>query len=50
MADHNDCVTRRKALECMAWAGTGVLCTNTGGDAHSHGLLDLTGAPDGGGL
>ena len=31
MADHGDGVSRRKALACMAWAGTGVLWTISGG-------------------
>ena len=50
MADHNDGVSRRKALACMAWAGTGVLWTISGGVAHSLGLLDQVTAPDAGGL
>src|ERR1700719_3119699 len=50
MADYNDGVSRRKALKCMAWAGTGVLWTISGGVAHSLGLLDQVMAPDTGGL
>jgi len=50
MADHNDGVSRRKALKCMAWAGTGVLWTISRGVAHSLGLLDQVMAPDTGGL
>ena len=50
MADHNDGGSRRKALKCMAWAGTGVLWTISGGVAHSLGLLDQVMAPDTGGL
>jgi hypothetical protein len=50
MADHCDGVSRRKALACMAWAGTGVLWTISGGVAHSLGLLDQTMAPDASGL
>ena len=46
----NDGVSRRKALACMAWAGTGVLWTISGGVAHSLGLLDQVTAPDAGGL
>jgi hypothetical protein len=48
MADHGDGVSRRKALPCMAWAGTGVLWTISGGVAHSLGLLDQVMAPDAG--
>ena len=36
--DHHDDepgVSRRKVLECMTWAGTGVLWTITGGVPHS---------------
>jgi Calcineurin-like phosphoesterase len=33
-------VTRRRALECMIWAGTGVLWTLSGGVPKSLGLLD----------
>src|ERR1700745_105491 len=29
--NHEDGVSRRRALECMLWAGTGVLWTVTGG-------------------
>src|SRR5215467_11071528 len=35
--DHD--VTRRKAVECMTWAGTGLLWTVTGGVPVSLGLL-----------
>src|ERR1700686_425031 len=38
--DHNDGVSRRKVLECMTWAGTGVLWTISGGVPHSLGLVD----------
>ena len=31
---------RRKVLECMTWAGTGVLWTIAGGVPHSLGLID----------
>jgi len=31
---------RRKVLECMTWAGTGVLWTITGGVPHSLGIID----------
>ncbi len=37
--DHNG-LTRRHALECMIWAGTGVLWTVAGGVPKSIGLLD----------
>ncbi len=30
MADHDDGINRRHALECMIWAGTGVLWTRVG--------------------
>lgn len=40
MTDHNDGVSRRKVLECMTWAGTGVLWTISGGVSHSLGLID----------
>jgi 3',5'-cyclic AMP phosphodiesterase CpdA len=40
MTDHNDGVSRRKVLECMTWAGTGVLWTISGGVPHSLGLID----------
>jgi 3',5'-cyclic AMP phosphodiesterase CpdA len=43
MSDHNhddDGVTRRHALECMIWAGTGVLWTMVGGVPKSLSLLD----------
>jgi len=33
-------ITRRKVLECMTWAGTGVLWTISGGVPRSLGLLD----------
>ena len=38
--DHNDGPSRRKVLECMTWAGTGVLWTISGGVPHSLGLVD----------
>ena len=38
--DHGDGVSRRHALECMIWAGTGVLWTVAGGVPKSLGLLD----------
>jgi len=33
-------VSRRKVLECMTWAGTGVLWTISGGVPHSLGIID----------
>ena len=32
--------TRRKVLECMTWAGTGLLWTVSGGVPRSLGLVD----------
>ena len=43
MTDDNheqDGISRRHALECMIWAGTGVLCTVAGGVPKTLGLLD----------
>jgi len=40
MTDHNDDVSRRKVLECMTWAGTGVLWTISGGVPHSLGIVN----------
>jgi 3',5'-cyclic AMP phosphodiesterase CpdA len=37
--DHEEGATRRKVLECMTWAGTGVLWTLTGGIPRSMGLI-----------
>jgi 3',5'-cyclic AMP phosphodiesterase CpdA len=39
MADHEDGINRRHALECMIWAGTGVLWTVAGGVPRSMSLL-----------
>jgi 3',5'-cyclic AMP phosphodiesterase CpdA len=36
----NDGISRRSVLECMTWAGTGVLWTISGGVPHSLGLID----------
>jgi hypothetical protein len=44
--DHNDGPSRRKVLECMTWAGTGVLWTITGGVPHSLGLVGEAQAAD----
>src|SRR6478752_4230951 len=35
----NTGVSRRRVLECMTWAGTGVLWTVTGGVPHSLGMV-----------
>jgi 3',5'-cyclic AMP phosphodiesterase CpdA len=40
MTEHDNGISRRKVLECMTWAGTGVLWTITGGVPHSLGLVD----------
>jgi 3',5'-cyclic AMP phosphodiesterase CpdA len=40
MTEHDDGVSRRKVLECMTWAGTGVLWTISGGVPLSLGLVD----------
>src|SRR5664279_4723075 len=42
--------SRRKVLECMTWAGTGVLWTISGGVPHSLGLVDEAMAADAKGL
>ena len=39
-------LTRRHALECMAWAGTGILWTVSGGIPRSLGLLDTAEAAE----
>jgi 3',5'-cyclic AMP phosphodiesterase CpdA len=38
-SDNDTGVNRRKVLECMTWAGTGVLWTVAGGVPHSVGLI-----------
>ena len=38
--DEGNGVSRRKVLECMTWAGTGVLWTITGGVPRSLGIVD----------
>src|SRR5262249_33696909 len=43
-------VNRRKVLECMTWAGTGVLWTIAGGVPRSVGILDQAMAAEPGGL
>ena len=46
--DHDDGsgVSRRKVLECMTWAGTGVLWTLSGGVPRSLGLVDAARAAE----
>src|SRR3954465_11651802 len=39
-------VSRRKVLECMTWAGTGVLWTISGGVPRSLGLVDAANAAE----
>src|SRR2546426_211817 len=39
-SDPNAGVSRRKVLECMTWAGTGVLWTISGGVPRSLGIID----------
>ena len=43
---HGDGVSRRRVLECMTWAGTGVLWTITGGVPRSLGIVDSARHPD----
>ncbi len=50
MTNRDDGLSRRKILECMTWAGTGVLWTITGGVPHSLGLVDEAIAADAQGL
>ena len=50
MTDHEDDPSRRKVLECMTWAGTGVLWTITGGVPHSLGLVGEAAAQEAKGL
>ena len=39
-SNRNAGVSRRKVLECMTWAGTGVLWTISGGVPLSLGIID----------
>ncbi len=48
--DRNDGVNRRKILECMTWAGTGVLWTVAGGVPRSLGIIDEAVAQEARGL
>jgi 3',5'-cyclic AMP phosphodiesterase CpdA len=50
MTDNNNGPSRRKVLECMTWAGTGVLWTISGGVPHALGLVDEAMAADAKGL
>ncbi len=44
--DQRDGLSRRRVLECMTWAGTGVLWTVAGGVPHSLGLIDRAAAQE----
>ena len=48
--DEKTGVSRRKVLECMTWAGTGVLWTISGGVPHSLGIVDAAMAAEAGGM
>src|SRR6202140_3770556 len=48
--DHNDGPSRRRVLECMTWAGTGVLWTVAGGVPRSLGIVSEAMAAGAGGL
>src|SRR3954467_9388073 len=47
---HGDGVSRRRVLECMTWAGTGVLWTITGGVPRSLGIVDSAQAAEPAGM
>jgi 3',5'-cyclic AMP phosphodiesterase CpdA len=47
---HGEGTTRRKVLECMTWAGTGLLWTVSGGVPRSLGLVDQAMAQESKGL
>ncbi len=49
-SDRDDGVSRRKVLECMTWAGTGVLWTISGGVPHSLGIIGEAAAQEAKGL
>jgi 3',5'-cyclic AMP phosphodiesterase CpdA len=49
-SDRNEGVSRRKVLECMTWAGTGVLWTITGGVPRSLGIIGEAAAQEARGL
>ena len=48
--DHGCGVSRRKILECMTWAGTGVLWTIAGGTPRSMGIIGEVEAAESSGL
>jgi hypothetical protein len=48
--NHGEGATRRKVLECMTWAGTGLLWTVSGGVPRSLGLVDQAMAAEAPGL
>jgi 3',5'-cyclic AMP phosphodiesterase CpdA len=50
MTRDDDGFSRRKVLECMTWAGTGILWTFTGGVPHSVGLIGEAAAAEAKGL
>ncbi len=49
-SDRDDGVSRRRVLECMTWAGTGVLWTVTGGVPRSLGIIGEAAAQEAHGL
>ncbi len=49
-SDRDDGVSRRRVLECMTWAGTGVLWTMTGGMPRSLGIIGEAAALEARGL
>jgi 3',5'-cyclic AMP phosphodiesterase CpdA len=49
-SDRDDGVSRRKVLECMTWAGTGVLWTIAGGVPRSMGIIGQAQAAEASGL
>ena len=48
--DHGKGLGRREVLECMLWAGTGVLWTVSGGIPHSVGLIGEAAAAESSGF
>src|SRR6202158_2973403 len=46
--DQRNVINRRKVLECMTWAGTGVLWTIAGGVPHSLGIMGEAAAEEAG--
>ena len=49
-SDRDDGLSRRKVLECMTWAGTGLLWTFSGGIPRTTGLIGEAHAQDASGL